>query len=104
MEELSRVKNWLETGKQVGKTCSLIENEKTYWVSVAVQKWQGEYKLYVDKTEETRMGNFEDYETEQTAKTKHFEEIQQLLNGMCSVGLHELTPQKGQKIFNPEIN
>ncbi|WP_092769490.1 hypothetical protein [Hymenobacter actinosclerus] len=104
MDELSRVRNWLEAGKQVGKSWSWVESGKTYWGSVGVQKWQGVYKIYVDKIEEARMSNLEDYDTDQIIETKCFEQIQHILTATCFINLVELIPQKGQKIFNPELD
>jgi hypothetical protein len=104
MEDLIKIKTWIEAGKQIGKRCWLEENGKKYWVSVGVQKWQDIYKIYFDKIEESHMQDYDHYDTEEIIKVNCFEKIQTTINSKFPINLIELTPQKGQKIFSPEYD
>ncbi len=45
----------IESGKQHGyEICTVIEHKK-YWISAAIQKYNGKYKAYVSKIEESNM-------------------------------------------------
>jgi archaellum component FlaF (FlaF/FlaG flagellin family) len=101
MDALTRVIEWIEAGKQVGKRFQLEEDGNRYWVSVGVQKWQGSYKIYFDKIEESHMYDYDHYDTEEVTKVEYVGDIQAILSSKYSVNLTELVPQKGQKVFNP---
>ncbi|MGI4883355.1 MAG: hypothetical protein ACRYFR_00150 [Janthinobacterium lividum] len=104
MDDLSRVTEWIEAGKQVGKSALFNEADKIYWVSIGVQKWEGEYKLYFFKVDEARMKDLDYYDVEGTMRITHFEGLSSLISALCPIKISELTPQKGNKIFNPAFN
>ena|GEM_PF-1793458 len=54
----------IESGTQVGmNTITIVDNEKIYY-SLAVQKWDGVYKIFTRKIAENKMAAYEDYEEE----------------------------------------
>jgi hypothetical protein len=104
VEDLTKVGKWLESGKQVGKSASFGEEDDTYWLSIGMQKWEGEYKLYFFKTKEDRMIDPGYYDAEGTIRVTHFEELAGLVSALSPFKLCELAPLKGQKIFNPAFD
>lgn len=103
MDDLQRVRGWVEAGKQVGKSFTFVRNGVSYWSSVAVQKWQDGYKLYVDEIEEERIQG-EDYEREEVIYRISLAEIEDLVKGTTSLTIERLAPLKRQKIFNPAFD
>jgi hypothetical protein len=104
VEDLGRVRRWIEAGKQVGKSAFLGEGDETYLLSVSVQKREGEYKLHLFKAKESGMTDLDYYDAEGTIRVKDFEELSILINALCPFKLSELAPLKGQKIFNPAFD
>lgn len=104
MEDLARVKEWIEGGKQVGKSAFFDEGNERYLLSTGVQKWEGEYKLYFFKANESRMADFEYYDAERIIRVTHFEELLNLIGALSPFKLNELMPLKGQRIFNPAFD
>ena len=103
MNGLDNVQRWLEAGKQVGKNTTVEKNGENYWLSVGIQKWEGIYKLYVSEIEESLMPN-DDYLTEEIIRINTFEELPSVMAAKTLIKLKELTPLKGQKIFNPKFD
>jgi hypothetical protein len=101
VEDLARVRQWLEAGKQIGKSISFGEGEDAYWLSIGIQKWEGEYKLYYFKANEASMRDLEYYDAEGTVRVTHFEGLSGLVSALSPYKLCELAPLKGQKLFNP---
>ena len=104
MEDLTRVKNWIEAGRQIGARLSFEKEGETYWLSIAVQKWESLYKLYFNKTAESMMGDLDYYDVEGTIRVGYFDELEGLISILSPFKLSELAPLKGQKIFNPEFD
>jgi hypothetical protein len=104
MGDLAKVREWVEAGKQIGKQFWLEEDGKKYWLSVGVQKWKGAYKLYLDRIEESHMVVHDLFDTEEITIVGCFDDIQGVLDVKCPIKLDELTPQKGQRIFNPAFD
>ena len=101
MEDLTQVEEWLEAGKQIGKSASFGNGNDIFWLSIGIQKWDGEYKLYFFKAKEELMKSLDYYDAEGIIKVTHFEELSGLVSALSSFRLSELTTLKGQKIFNP---
>jgi hypothetical protein len=104
VEDLTRVKEWLEAEKQIGKSASFGEGNDIYWLSIGIQKWEGEYKLYFFKANEASMRDLEYYDAEGTIRVTHFEGLSDLVSALSPYKLCELAPLKGQKIFNPALD
>lgn len=101
MNTLATIHRWLEAGKQIGKKISFEKDAETYWLSIAVQKHRGVYKLYLEEIAESQMAAHEDYDTEVVITTNNLQEIPTLMASIITIKLEELAPLKGQKIFNP---
>jgi hypothetical protein len=69
--------------------------------SVAVQKWNGIYKFYFSEIEDLHIAQHEDYLLEEIIGTVSIDDLQELVNIKTPFQLTDLTPLKGQKIFNP---
>ena len=96
MDDLQRVRSWVEAGKQVGKSFTFVRNGVTYWSSVAVQKWKDGYKLYVDEIEEEYIQG-EAYEREEVIFKCSLSELEVLIKDYC-------TPRNfGQKTGKPDL-
>jgi hypothetical protein len=104
MEDLGRMREWLEAGKQVGKSILSGEGGETFRISVGVQKWEGEYTLYLFKAKECSLQGLDYYDVEGVIRVTHFEGLAGLLPALCPIKLSELAPLKGQKIFNPAFD
>jgi hypothetical protein len=104
MANLSRARDWIEAGKQIGARISFEDKGDTYWLSIAVQKWEGLYKLHLSKTAESRMRDLDYFDVEGTIRVACFEELAGLISSLSPFKIDELAPLKGQKIFNPEFD
>lgn len=104
MDELGRAYQWLEEGKQIGKSFTYTKEGKEYYSSVGVQKWNDIYKFYFSEIEESQMAAYEDYLIEEIIEVSNLEELQNLLSQKALMHLEDLRPQKGQKIFNPNFS
>ncbi|WP_324680661.1 hypothetical protein [Hymenobacter sp. GOD-10R] len=103
MNDLQRVRRWIEAGKQVGKSFTFVRDGVTYWSSVAVQKWKDGYKLYIDEIEEEYLQG-EDYVREEVIYRLCLAELEDVLKDTTSLSLDQLAPLKGQKLFNPAFD
>jgi hypothetical protein len=101
MNTLETIHRWLAAGKQIGKTISFDKGAETCWLSVAVQKHEDVYKLYLDEIAESQMAAHEDYDTELVRTASTLQELPALMELITTIKLEELAPLKGQKIFNP---
>jgi hypothetical protein len=99
-----KCRHWLDAGKQIGKIFSYEQDKETCWSAVGIQKWAGEYKIYVSDIKELHMSMAEEYLLEEVVTTTRFEEIPQLLASKTIIKLEELTPLKGQRVFNPKFD
>ena len=104
MEEVGRVKDWIEAGKQVGKSVFCGEGDGRYLLSIGVQKWEGEYKLYFFKANELKLADLDYYDAEGVIRVTHIEELSNMISALSPFKLSELAPLKGQKIFNPAFD
>jgi len=91
---------WIAKNKQVGHSFSFEEGGELYWSSVAAQKWNGKFKVYVDEILDSQMA-CDNYLREEVIE---FDSIQCAIefiseNTRCSP--EKLAPCKGQKIFEP---
>ena len=103
MDNLQKVRTWIEAGKQVGKSFSFVRNDVLFWSSVAVQKWNDGYKLYVDEIEEEYIQG-ENYLREDIIYRMTLSEIEDIIKETTSLRIDDLAPLKGQKIFNPAFD
>ena len=103
MDILHRVRGWIAAGKQVGKSFSFERDNVLYWSSIAVQKWNDGYKLYVDEIEEAYIQG-ENYSREEIIYRLSLAEIEDIIKDTTLLKLDDLAPLKGQKIFNPAFD
>ncbi len=104
MEDVGRVEGWIEAGKQVGKSEFLGEGNERYLLSIGVQKWEGEYRLYLFKANEVKLADLDFCDAEGVIRVTSLEELSALISALSPFKISELTPLKGQKIFNPEFD
>jgi hypothetical protein len=104
VEDSARVREQIEAGKQVGKSVFFSEGDERYLLSIGVQKWEDEYKLYFFKANESRMADLDFYDAEGIIRVTYFEELSKLISALSPFMLSELAPLKGQKIFNPKFD
>jgi hypothetical protein len=104
MEDISRVKEWIEAGKQVGKSDYFGEGKARYLLSIGLQKWEGEYKFYLFKANEYKLRDIDYYDAEGTIRVTNFEELLSLNNALSPFKISELTPLKGNEMFNPAFD
>jgi len=92
----------IESGTQVGmNTITIVDNEKIYY-SLAVQKWNGVYKIFTRKIAENKMAAYEDYEeeAEKIIVVDKIDDVLDYLTNMLEADINDLHPLKGQRIFN----
>ena len=102
MDNSQRVHMWIEAGKQVGKSFSFERDNVIFWSSVAIQRWNDGYKLYIDEIEEEYIQG-EEYAREEIIYRTHLYEIEDIIKQTTSLTIDDLVPLKGQKIFNPKF-
>ncbi|WP_421849466.1 hypothetical protein [Marinomonas sp.] len=102
MVELKKIKEWVLNNKQVGKVFSYEKCGELCWSSVAIQKYEGIIKLYIDEILESQMDS-ENYLREEILKFSTIEEAIDYLSNESQVRIEDLSPCKGQKIFNPAL-
>lgn len=94
---------WIEAGKQIGKSFYYEKDGQTYSQSVAIQKWNRFYVVYFFEILEENMARFEDFEDDEVLQ--RFENLLDAITfyeGLTHIRIEELTPLKGQRIFNTE--
>ncbi|MCA8830859.1 hypothetical protein [Hymenobacter pini] len=104
MESFDRVKEWIEAGKQVGKSDYFNEGNERYLLSIGVQKWDNEYKLYLFKANEAKKIDLDYYDIEGVIRVTSFRDLVNLINMLSPFKFAELAPIKGQKMFNPALD
>ena len=102
MGDLNQVKIWLEAGRQIGKTAPIEQNGSTFWWMVGIQSWQGIYKLYIDKFDESQPLDY-DSESEEVIQVSNLDALTILVRTKSPFAIEELTPLKGQRMFNPSF-
>ncbi|GAB2945974.1 hypothetical protein GCM10027048_08840 [Hymenobacter coalescens] len=100
MSNLDRVKTWVEAGKQVGKVIRYDRDGQPSWFSVGIQRWDGEYLLYVSEILEANMVA-EQFLRDEIIAYASFEELLVAYKQQTDILILELTPLKGQRLFNP---
>ncbi|MEL6865015.1 MAG: hypothetical protein AAFP19_11370 [Bacteroidota bacterium] len=101
--DLNQIFNRIERGKQQGKTYSFEQDGETIWSSVAIQKWEGRYKVYIDEIRASKM-DAEEYQKELTVSFDTLKEAAAFIAAETRIEFHELSPCKGQTIFNPQFD
>ena len=97
-----QVARWVEAGKQVGRTFQYHVGGVAHWSSVAVQKLDDKYKVYVDEIMEAKM-SAEEYERDELLTFDRLQEAADYINRHTRTRFDELRPCKGQRIFNPHL-
>ena len=69
---------------------------------VGIQKWQGVYKLYIDKIDESQPVDY-DAENEEIIQVGDLDSLVRVIGMKSPFTIEELAPLKGQKIFNPQF-
>ncbi len=92
--------DWIENGKQIGKAIYYTKDGDTYWQSVGIQKWNNNYKVYFFEILKSKMMSDEG-EEELIREFKTMEEAKSYVESVSQIPFIELTPLKGQKVFNP---
>ena len=96
----------LQKGKQIGfEEIREKINVKIYFC-VAVQKWEGKYKIYQMELEEDKFSLFFEGLAEETEKIIQVDTIEKVLHyfdKVLHIDIEKLHPLKGQKIFYPEF-
>jgi hypothetical protein len=105
MDSMTNVIRWIEAGKQVGKGVYYDKEGQTYSQSVAIQKWNHFYVVYFFEILEKNMACFEDFEDDKVLQRfENLFDALTLYESLTHIKFEELTPLKGQRIFNPEID
>lgn len=93
---------WIDNNKQIGTVFSYKKDNDTVWSSVALQKWQGKIKVYIDEILESQMVA-ENYMKEDISSFSTLESALNHIHNHSRADIKQLKPCKGQKIFNPEF-
>jgi len=92
----------IEQGKQVGVTFSVKKEGQVLWSSVAIQKWEGVYKVYIDEVFESKM-DIEEYEKDILREFTSLDTALSFIRQNSSAEINSLATLKGQRIFNPKF-
>lgn len=102
MPTIEQVIQWIENGKQLGKTFSFEINGKTIWSSVGIQKWEGIYKVYVDEIAQENM-HAEKYTRDEIRSFGNGMEALNYIEQHTRSKVSDLQVCKGRRIFNPNF-
>ena len=102
MNEIRRVEEWIQRGKQVGKSFAFVRDGESVWSSVAIQKWRGAYKVYIDEIRESQMAS-ENYDKEVLVTFSTLREAASFVAENSKTEFVKLRPCKGQTLFNPSF-
>lgn len=95
---------FLEKGKQIGIKEWKIEGGKKIYFSIAIQKWNDKYIIYIFEIEEDKLSihcdDIENYE--QFIELNTVDEVLDYFNNTIEVKFESLHPLKGVKIFYPK--
>ena len=92
-------------GKQIGYREKTEKDGIVFFHSVAVQKCNEKFKVFICKIKESQLAIFEDVESDVT-KIIQFDTIEAVLSyfsDVLKIDIEKLRPLKGQKIFNPKF-
>jgi hypothetical protein len=101
MTQLEKVRQWVESGKQIGQTISYTIQEEPHCIIVGVQKWQGSYRMQLIEFSEQDLSYDTESIREEQLSFDSFEELEKFFSKEPAVSLTGLAPIKGRKIFNP---
>ncbi len=90
----------MESGKQLGIEKRIQKNNRFYWYSYAVQKVDDVYVVYECEIAEDNMA-MEKYEYEKINRYLSVEEIEKNFIEKYDIKFSDISPLKGQRIFNP---
>jgi len=94
---------WIAGNKQIGRVFSFERNGELCWSSVAMQKWGDVIKVYVDEILESQM-DAENYLREEILEFDSIESAIEFVSKSTMTDPEQLSPCKGQKIFNPKFS
>ncbi len=99
MQDLIR---WVSENKQVGEVLSFLKDGEICWSTVAIQKWEGVFKVYVGEVLESQMVA-ENYQREEALEFEFVEDAIEFVSNNTKATVGNMKPCKGQKIFNPKL-
>jgi hypothetical protein len=102
MADYQQLEKWILNGKQIGKLFSYDREGEPCWSSVAIQKWKDVIKVYVDEILESQMDS-ENYLRDEIIEFNTVESAINYISNNTMASPKDLSPCKGQKIFNPEF-
>ncbi len=102
MRKTRSTRELIEAGKQVGAEIQFDLDGSPCWSSVAVQKWEGGYLVYVYEILESKMVA-EEYERDEVRELASLDEASSYINAQTQARFDEMRPCKGQRMFNPEV-
>ncbi|WP_139924990.1 hypothetical protein [Hymenobacter sp. DG01] len=103
MARLQEIKEWIEAGKQIGKSLCYMREGKVCWLVVGLQKWQGVYKLYSYEILEEDMAA-EKFIYDKLRCFESFDELVKATQEDARISIEEYGPLKGQRLFSPNFD
>lgn len=94
---------WLSSGKQLGVRGKVTESNETIWLSMGIQKHGAVYKTYISEIFDSKI-NIEEYLREEIKEFSTLEAALKYLDRESRLSILDLSPCKGQKIFNPNFS
>lgn len=98
-----KIFEWLSSGKQLGVRGKVTQNNETVWLSMGIQKYGAAYKTYISEIFDSKI-DIEDYLREEIREFSTVEAALEYLNQESRLGIFDLSPCRGQKIFNPSFS
>ena len=98
MDTRARRIQWIEEGKQIGKSFSLNRGDKTFYVSVAIQRQGHVYRVHVDEIDEELM-EAEIFARDDSRTFETLNDAIAFIELTTSAKIEDLNPSKGQKWF-----
>ncbi len=97
-ERRARALRWVEQGKQIGTSLTVLRGERSFYLRVAIEKRGGKYEVLVDEIDERRM-EAEEYERDERRTFELADDAISFIESTTPVKLSDLAPSRGQKWF-----
>ncbi len=99
---LDQVTKLVQEGRQLGVKFSYLVNGETLFAYVGIQKWKGQFKVYIFEILEAKMVMDEE-EREILKSFEVLEDAIDFIEANTYVKFEQFTSWKGSKIFNPKF-
>ncbi|MEM6272615.1 MAG: hypothetical protein AAF998_24600 [Bacteroidota bacterium] len=100
---LDHILNKLKSGQQLGKQFQFDEGSEKIWSAIAIQLWEGRYKVGWYEIAESKMAA-DDFRFDRVISFNTLEEATEFVAKNTPFTVADFRPFKGQRVFNPRFD